>query len=270
MGKHARRRRTITKTRLALVGTACIGALALVASPAGAGSGSSVGGSAHPGYNAIPGSVSGNVPSQGFECCQTNEFGDEVGLGGTPRTLQSMSVVLSSWGCQSGHWGSSSCSTTPGATFDVPLTFTIYADNAGSPGAILAQQMRTVAVPYRPSASPKCTDGKWYNTSDKACYNGFPQVVTMTFPTGTTLPDRVFWSVAFNTSTSGYHPVGTGTACYTSSGGCGYDSLNVGAFSYPKAPYSGTDIHEDEAFRNGTVEAGWSGNRPLGEIVTGT
>ena len=34
-------------------------------------------------YDAIPSKVPGSVPSQGFECCQTTEFGDEVGLART-------------------------------------------------------------------------------------------------------------------------------------------------------------------------------------------
>ena len=57
------------------------------------------------------------------------EFGDQVILGGAGRKLQSMSVVLVSWGCQSGHWYSGDCVTPPGASFEVPLTFNIYADD---------------------------------------------------------------------------------------------------------------------------------------------
>jgi hypothetical protein len=210
------------------------------------------------------------VPSEGFECCQTNEFGDEVGLGGTARTLQSMSVVFSSWGCQSGHWNTGDCATTPGAMFPVPLTFTIYADSAGTRGAALAQLTQTVNVPFRPSASSICTGtdlGKWYNSRDKTCYNGFPQTITMTFAGGVTLPSQVFWSVAFNTTTSGYTPIGP-AACNLSSGGCGYDSLNVGAFSFANAPFVGTDINEDQSSgmapsrMAGTVSGRWAPSLP--------
>jgi hypothetical protein len=234
-----------------------------------AGTSSSAGGSAKAVYNAIPSKVSGNVASEGFECCQTNESGDEVGLGGTARSLQSMSVVFSSWGCESGHWYSGDCTTTSGATFNVPLTFTIYADNSGTPGAVLAQQTQTVNVPYRPSASATCGDGRWYNAKDRMCYNGFPQTITMKFLGGVTLPSQVIWSVAFNTTTSGYAPIGP-AACNLSSGGCGYDSLNVGTFSFPNAPFVGTDINADQVFRNGAMEGGWTGYRPLGAIVATT
>jgi hypothetical protein len=232
-----------------------------------AGTSSSAGGSAKAVYNAIPSKVTGNVASEGFECCQTNEFGDEVALGGTARTLQSMSVVLVSWGCENGTWNVGDCSTTAGATFSVPLTFTIYADNAGAPGAVLARQTQTVNVLYRPSASTICGDGRWYNMRDKTCYNGFAQTIKMTFSAGVgvTLPSQVIWSAAYNTTTSGYAPLGV-TACNTESGGCGYDSLNVGAWSAPNAPYAGTDVNEDKALRNGVMEAGWTGFRPLGSI----
>ena len=213
----------------------------MAASPASADPRESDGHSADRGYNAIPDKVPGNVPSVGFEATATRDFGDEVGLGGRARTLDSMSVVMSSWGCsESGTWHTGDCVTSRGATFDVPLTFTIYADNAGVPGAVLATRTRTVAVQYRPSASPKCTDannvpnGKWYSTKDHTCYNGFAQTIEMNLP-DVTLPDQVIWTVKYNTTHYGEVPVGETAECFTASGGCGYDALNVGAESFPNA-----------------------------------
>jgi hypothetical protein len=246
----------------------------LLASTALASPSASAGGSARAVYNAIPSKVSGNVPSFGAEAYAWNEFGDEVGLGGTARTLQSMSVVLSSWGCESGHWYSGDCSTTPGATFSVPLTFNIYADNSGTPGAVpLATQTQTVNDPYRPSASAICGDGRWYNSKDRTCYNGLPQTIKMTF-SGVTLTDQVFWSVAYDTTHSGYNPIGEPAPCFTSSGGCGYDSLNVGAKSFPNAPFVGTDTDEALAFvcraAGCSMEGDYTGYRPLGAITATT
>ena len=247
-----------------LVGVSTL-ALAVVSStPALAGPGASAGGSAKSGYNAIPSKVTGNVPSEGFEATATTEFGDAVTLGGTARTLKSMSVLLSSWGCQSGHWYSNDCVTTAGATFTVPLTFTVYNDV----GAVVAAQTQTVAVAYRPSASTRCTDGRWYNSKDRSCYNGLPQTVTMTF-SPVTLTDAVTWSVAYSTTHYGAAPIGETATCFGGSGGCGYDSLNVGAFTFQNSPYAGTDVDADAVFRNGAMESGWTGNRPLGALVTG-
>lgn len=254
-------RSTIHRALLAAVAIsmlAIIGGTPALAKPA------SSGGTAAAAYNAIPSKVPGNVPSRGFECCQTDEFGDEVGLGGTTRTLQSMSVVLSSWGCEFGSWNLGDCVTTPGETFEVPITFKIY--DATTPTVVLAQTTEIINVQYRPSASTICGDGRWYNTKDHTCYNGFVQTVKMTMPS-VVLTDQVIWSVAYNTTSSGHIPVGP-TACNIESGGCGYDSLNVGVFSAPNAPYAGTDIDADEVFRNGVMEAGHAGFRPLGMIVT--
>jgi hypothetical protein len=168
--------------------------------------------------------VNGNVPSLGFEAYAYKEFGDEVGLSGKNRTLQSMSVLFSRWGCQSGHWYSGNCVTTPGATFDVPLTFTIYKDNAGALGDVLATQNQTVSFAYRPSASPVCVGdnaGKWYSKTDKTCYNGSPQTVKLSMPSAT-LTNNVIWTVQYNTTHFGFTPVGESAACFTASGGCGW------------------------------------------------
>jgi hypothetical protein len=247
----------------------------LLASTALASPSSSAGGSAKAVYNAIPSKVSGNVPSIGFEAYSTNELGDLVALGGTARTLQSMSVLFSSWGCESGHWYSGDCSTTPGATFSVPLTFTIYADSGGTPGAVLATLTQTVAIAYRPSASAICVDtngdpdGRWYNKADKLCYNGLPQTVKMTLSSSAPLPDQVIWSVKYDTTHYGYSPIGEAAPCFTSGGGCGYDSLNIGMYSFQNAPFVGTDLDEDQIFVVSTylTDTGWTGYRPLGAIT---
>jgi len=257
--------------RAIVVASFTLGSLAAGVS-AWAGAAASTGGSAKPGYNAIPSHVSRNVPSEGFEADSVSSFGDEVSLGGPTKTLRSMSVLLSSWGCESGHWYSGDCSTHKGATFDVPITFTIYADNSGTPGDVLAHKTETFAVKYRPSASSKCTGsdaGKWFNTEDRTCYNGAPQRVTTKFDGAVTLPTTVMWSVAYNTTHSGNAPVGESAACYTSAGGCGYDSLNVGDLSFPNAPFVGTDLDEDKVLVDGVMESGWTGFRPLGTIVAG-
>jgi hypothetical protein len=245
-----------------------IGAVALLAAtPALASPSASGGGSGQAGYNAIPAKVTGNVPSVGFEATQTAEFGDEVALGGGGKSLRSMSVVLSSWGCESGTW-QAGCETTPGTTFDVPITFTVYADDGGSPGAVLASKVENVTVAYRPTASDRCTNGKWYNSKDRTCYSGVPQTVTVSFDGTVTLSEHVFWSVSYNTTHAGRAPVGESASCYGETGGCGYDSLNVGAWSAPNAPFSGTDLDTDLAFVNGSMDSGWTGLRPLGALVT--
>lgn len=82
-------------------------------------------------YDSTVSPLPGNLPSVGAEAYAFNQFGDGITFAGTSRNLTTVTVTLSSWGCQNGNWYSGNCVTTPGATFSVPITFNIY--NAGSP-----------------------------------------------------------------------------------------------------------------------------------------
>jgi hypothetical protein len=181
-------------------------------------------------YNNIP--DLGNVPSVGFEATSAKEFGGQIQLVGTDRNDPTVTVLMSSWGCQSGHWNSSDCSTSSNATFSHPITLNIYnvtGDN--TPGSLITTITQTFDIPFRPSADSNCTGGdvgKWYDGS--TCYNGLATPISFNL-TGITLPDKVIVSIAYNTTHYGDFPVGESASCYTSSGGCGYDSLNVGTYS---------------------------------------
>src|SRR5262245_8234568 len=114
LGARARRAIAIcASTSLALGGAA-----ALTATPAGA--------STTVVYSSIPAAIPANVPSVGFEAYSLKEFGDQVDLASNATTLTKARVLLSSWGCESGNWNLNDCSTTPGATFSVPITFKVY------------------------------------------------------------------------------------------------------------------------------------------------
>jgi hypothetical protein len=215
-------------------------------------------------YNSIPSHVPGNVSSLGFEATTTAEFGDEVLLNAANRHLTRVRVVMSSWGCESGAWFSNDCLTSTGATFTMQITLNIYVGNGATtngdtPGPLLASQTRTFNVRYRPSLnSVKCTGadaGKWFSKTDQSCYNGFAQSIQFAFPAKSAaakiqLPQDVVWSIAYNTTHYGYAPAGESAPCYTSSGGCGYDSLNVGAESFTGRPNPGTDFDPAGVFVN--------------------
>ena len=183
--------------------------------------------------------VSSNISSLGFECCTTKEFGDGLVFTRSSSTLKKVAVVMNSWGCQSGHWYSDDCATTRGATFPVPITLNVYAVNSppsGPPGVgqLLATQTNTYQIPYRPSKNDAlCTGqdaGKFVGPIDKICDNGFSSVIWFNFLSQSiALPAQAIVTVTFNTSDAGYNPIGQNTTCFTSSGGCGYDSLNVSA-----------------------------------------
>ena len=181
------------------------------------------------------------MSASGFQATQTSDFGDSVTLAAGPRKADSVDVIMSSWGCQSGTWFGGDCVTAAGAKFNHPITLNLYSVNgAGEPGALLLSKTQTFAIPYRPSADAvKCTGpnaGKWYSKADKTCYNGFATKITFKLDGHTALPTAVIWDVAFNTSGYGTTPIVNGAACASTVAGCPYDSLNVGAESRRGAP----------------------------------
>jgi hypothetical protein len=107
--------------------------------------------------------------------------------------------------------------------------------------------------------------------------NAVPVQIPFTFSTPVVAPSQVIWTVSFNTSGFGQSPFGNGTPCATNvDPGCGYDSLNVGAWTYTNAPYSGTDLNADELWHSTgnppgqlVVESGQTGRTPLAKITIG-
>jgi hypothetical protein len=247
-------------------------------------------------YNSIPDALPRSVQSLGFQANSVSEWGDEVGLESVPDpVLRSLEVVLVSWACQSGRWVNDNCVTTPGATFDHPITANIYAvDESGptpTPGALLASQTQVSTIPYRPSADPvNCTGanaGQWFDPSTGTCHDGHTYRLTITFDGNTPLPETVIWTIAFNTTGSGPDPIGQ-APCYTGPDGCDYDFLNLGARTFPGAPFEGVDIDPNAVFLDSTFPtlycdggAGgigflrldapcWGGSTPLGKITAET
>jgi hypothetical protein len=239
-------------------------------------------------YNAMPFDVENCLnPGVAFEANAWNEFGDQVGLSGLGgRGLVSLKVDFQSFACESGQWNAavSNCSSAAGATFTHPITATIYDSGFNQIASVTQPQ----TIPYRPSSNASCpanaggapAGAAWFNPlapGGGACQNSIAKVLTFTFPSGTVLPDVVVWTVAFNTSTSGYSPIGS-ASCQSGPGGCAYDSLNVGDKSYSGAPYVGASLFDI----NGGLVVGSKGQppsalgffapddngRPLGEIIT--
>jgi hypothetical protein len=168
-----------------------------------------------------------NEPSYGPEAYAFKSIGDKITFDGTARGLTNVTVTLSSWACQQGSWVDKNCVTKAGATFAQPITLAIWnADHTNQ----LATSTKTFDVPYRPSASAKCTGadaGKWY-TPAKQCRNGITDDVTFNF-SNVTLPQTVQYEISYNTSTAGPNPLHVAGP---------YDSLNVAVTD--KSPSAGT------------------------------
>ncbi|HYM65320.1 MAG TPA: hypothetical protein VES68_02455, partial [Candidatus Sulfotelmatobacter sp.] len=54
-------------------------------------------------YNNVPNPLPGNLSSEAFEAQSVFEFGGQVMFAGTSRTDPKVTVIMSSWGCESGH-----------------------------------------------------------------------------------------------------------------------------------------------------------------------
>jgi len=184
-----------------------------------------------------------NMPSYGFEASALTSLGDRVALkSGSPHTLHSVTVAMSSWACQTGGWNTLDCASAPNAKFDHPITLKVY----DSMGNLLATRTQTFSIPFRPSVDPTCvgTDaGKW-KASNGTCYNGFASTITFDLRSmNVKLPDDVLaFEVSYNTRTYGSPALGvTGP----------YDSLNVGLYSTATAPSIGTDPDPGVLLENG-------------------
>lgn len=201
-------------------------------------------------YNNIPSPLPGNLASWGFEATGTSEFGDRVTFApATGRSLTTVTLTMSSWGCQFGHWYSGDCVTTPGANFSHPIKLNIYNVLAGNQvGTLIGSVTQTFTIPYRPSADPvNCTGGRWFDASSNTCFNGLAANVTFNLG-GLTVPNQVIFGVAYNTTHFGYTPI-VFAPCNTSSGGCGYDALNVGLADPALYNNVGSNPAPDDAYQ---------------------
>jgi hypothetical protein len=231
--------------------------MALVAAPNAFGAATTV-------YDNIANPIPGNVPSVGAEAYAFDEFGGQVGFASTERHNPRLTVLMSSWGCESGTWNGGDCSTSPTARFPVELRFNVYRVGPGDePGRLIGKVTHTYNIPYRPSANyTKCNGanaGKWWSSADAKCYNGKAVRATNTLG-GLDLPDKAIISVEYNTTHYGYDPLGESEPCFTDPGGCGYDSLNIGLgdgdpFTPEGEPTVGTQPVPDDDYQSSPIGA---------------
>jgi hypothetical protein len=191
-------------------------------------------------YNSIPATIPPDVASEGPEAYAFSELGDGFTLSGqSGRTLDTLTIVMSSWACTSGNWYSDNCMTTTNATYPVPITVNIYSVTTGAslegaspepaPGTLLGTLTQTFNLPYRPSQDTvNCDDGQWYETTTQSCSNGIAVSITFNLlRLGIILPSQVIVGIQYNTSDYGPAPYGDATACHSTSEGCFYDALNI-------------------------------------------
>lgn len=202
-------------------------------------------------YSSLPSPIPGNVPSLGFECCQTSEFGQGVQLqGNAATTLSSATVLMSNWALESTY------ETVGSSTgYIVPLTLNLYNVGAGNAvGSLITTDTIDATIKWRPE-SGGCTDPTAYLSTDGGCYHGLAQTVTFNL-SNVAVPGQFIWGLAFNTTDYGAAPTGVLGP---------YDSLNVGLNS--AAPSTGNDLVANSAYWN-TSTASQYGDHGAGGVGT--
>lgn len=206
-------------------------------------------------FNSIPSAFPPNMPSWGFQAKQTASLGDRIELAAaTPRKLSEITIAMSSWACGNGA-GDATCATTPGATYDHPITIRFFADN----GTPLGELTKTFAIPFRPSTTASCGDWRW-KAEDGICYNGYGFKITFDMrDVGVTLPETFSYELAFNTQSYGAQPTGVANAPY--------NSLNVGLYSNTALPSVGRDL-DITLLRKNSAEVSSGSSGVMAQIIT--
>ncbi|MEO8585380.1 MAG: hypothetical protein ABI584_04415, partial [Acidobacteriota bacterium] len=215
-------------------------------------------------FNSIPFPTPPNVVSEGFECCQNAEFGDQITLAGTARKGVSATVLMSDWALHSQFPAMST------AGFTHPITLNIYSDpaHAAAHTPDIGTVTQSFLIPWRPEADATCPTPTAWRAGNGSCYNGFATPITFSLG-GMVLPDTFIYGIAYNTRSLGYAAIGGASGPY--------DSLNVGLNSTPPIAV-GTDVttgtvwRADQAYGSAAgpfaPATGWSPYTPAVKFTT--
>jgi hypothetical protein len=148
-------------------------------------------------YNNVPSKLPGNFASIGLEATSSSEFGGEIELAGKVRSKPTLTVVMSSWACETGGVGSGCKTAKPTKAFKVPVTIRVYAVGELDEGPI-AEQTKSVKMYYRPSETPeKCETGGWYDAAEETCYHGYAFPISIKLGKLKKMPRRSVITVAY-------------------------------------------------------------------------
>ncbi len=149
-------------------------------------------------YDNIPTPLPGNFASVGLAATSTTEFGGEIELAGTARKQPTVTVVMSSWSCESGSWSEGNCETPkPAKHFRVPLTVRVYAAAELAEGPI-AEVTKYVKMSYRPSESPaNCSAGRWWDAATSTCFHGYAFPVSIKLNKLKKMPQKAIVSFSY-------------------------------------------------------------------------
>jgi hypothetical protein len=148
-------------------------------------------------YNNVPSPLPGNFVSIGLEATSSSEFGGEIELAGKARSKPTLTVVMSSWACETGTVESGCTTAKPKKGFKVPVTVKVYPVGELDEPPV-AEQTKNVKMLYRPSTNTeKCDTETWYDAASGHCYHGFAFPITIKLGKLKKMPRRSVVTVSY-------------------------------------------------------------------------
>jgi hypothetical protein len=148
-------------------------------------------------YNNVPSPLPGNFASEGLAATSSTEFGGEIELAGKARSKPTVTVVMSSWACETGGVYEGTCKTLKTKPFKVPVTIKVYNVGELEEGPI-AEATKNEKMSYRPSSNPeKCDTERWYDAADGHCYHGFAFPISIQLKKLKKMPKRSVITVSY-------------------------------------------------------------------------
>jgi hypothetical protein len=151
-------------------------------------------------YNNVPNTLPGNFASIGLAATSSTEFGGEIELAGKARSQPTVTVVMSSWACQSGGVYSGDCATPkPNKGFKIPVTVRVYPVGELEEAPI-GEATKSVKMLYRPSSTPEKCEGdnqRWFDAANGHCYHGFAFPIAIKLGKLKKMPKRSVVTVSY-------------------------------------------------------------------------
>lgn len=176
-------------------------------------------------FRTIPRPAEPSYPSYGIHGTTNRALGDEINLGGTARSLESVDVAMVSFS-KASSWPALALESEEG--YRHPISILIYQVD-GDSLTLLAQQTEEVLIPWVPEA---LDDGSEYP------FGGIGVTARINFDQSPTLSGRIAILVAYNTETAGFDPTGTPGP---------YNQLNVALGG--ASPSVGSDVEPTRMLR---------------------
>ena len=179
-------------------------------------------------FNNKPDVLDLSYVSRGLRASSIWAMAKFVRLGNTARKVKSCDVTLVTWAKASSYttWSTANPTKSNASGWYHPITLSFFDYNYSNPSNLtwtfIAEKTILAFIPWRPLTIP--------GTSTTYPFNGYAFNLVFDFPDGVILPDDVWVSVGFNTSTTGPAPLNVVGP---------YDELNI---PYAAANTIGTDL----------------------------